>query len=86
MRELIDIKKRVGRFSFFFNRDNDDIVGNNSSTDSAVPFSVSRVRWLDERRGCFALCQARPPQANGGGILPREILRKFAPSYPYSSL
>lgn len=74
-------------FSFFFLiRDNDDIVDNNSSTDAAVPFSVSRVRWLDERRGCFALCQARLPQANGGGILPRETLRKFALWYPCLSL
>lgn len=66
---------------FFFNRDNNDIVGNNSSTDAAIPFSVSRVRWLDERRGCFAFCQEKLPQSNGGDILPRETLRKFALSY-----
>lgn len=64
IREFIDTEKRSGRIFFSsFNRDNDDIAGNNSSTDAAVPFSVSRVRWLDERRGCFALCQAKLPRS-----------------------
>lgn len=87
IREFIDdIEKRHFFRSFlflFFNNDNDG--GNNSSTDAVVPFSVSWARWLSERRGCFALCQARLPQENGGGILPREISRKFAPSYPCSN-
>lgn len=49
---------------FFFNNDNDG--SNNSSADAVVPFSVSWARWLSERRGCFALCQAGLPQENGG--------------------
>lgn len=61
---------------FFTGDNNDDEDGRGNNSNALTPryrFPLAARGWLGERRGCFALCQARLPQASGSdGISPRE--------------